>query len=126
MEQVKLQGIWQAVAAERDGTSAPDLVGHILELTEDRFQITRDGSLLFGGSYATDPCAEPAHIDFHQEDAHALRGEWRGIYRLSGDGLEIVDNAYNMSQPRPAHFATQPGSGYVFVRFVSNSAPASV
>jgi len=119
MEQARLQGTWRAIAAERDGASAPDLIGHKLTFTEDRFQITQDDALLFGGTYAVDPSAQPAHIDFHQEEGSALRGEWRGIYRFEASALEIVDNAQDMSKPRPTHFATQPGSGSVLVRFES-------
>ncbi len=119
MEQARLQGTWQAVAAERNGAPAPDLVGHKLAFTEDRFQITRDDTLLYSGTYAVDPSAQPAHIDFHQEEGSALRVEWRGIYRFDASLLVIVDNADDMSKPRPTHFATEPGSGYVLVRFES-------
>ena len=80
MEHARLQGTWQAVAAERNGAPAPDLVGHRLAFTKDRFQITRDGTVLYGGTYTDDPPAQPARIAFHQEEGATLRGEWRGIY----------------------------------------------
>lgn len=113
----QLQGEWQAVAAQRNGAPAPDLVGHRLAFTKDRFRIMRDGTLLYGGTYTTDPSARPARIDFHQDEGAALRGEWRGIYRFEGDRLEIVDNADDVHKPRPTRFTTAPGSGYVLVRF---------
>jgi len=117
-EQAKLQGRWRAVAAERNGAPAPEVVGHELAFTGDRFRITRDGRLLYGGTYAIDPSARPPRIDFRQEEGEALRGTWRGIYRFGGGALEIADNAPDMSKPAPARFATGPGSGHVLVRFV--------
>ena len=116
-EQARLQGAWQAVSAERNGMPAPDVVGHRLVFTKDRFQITRDSRLLYGGSYAVDPSAKPARIDFHQDEGTALRGEWRGIYRFEAGRLEVVDNADDASKPLPTRFITTPGSGYVLVRF---------
>ena len=116
-EQARLQGTWQAVAAERDGAPAPDLVGHRLAFTKDRFQITREGKLLYGGTYTDDPSAQPTRIAFHQEEGATRRGEWRGIYRFDADRLEIIDNADDMTKPPPTRFITEPGSGYVLVRF---------
>ena len=115
-----VQGRWRAVAAERNGAPAPDLVGHELTFTGDRFRITSNGRLLFGGPYTIDPSARPSRIDLQQEEGDTLRGTWRGIYRLGGGALEIADNAPDMSKPAPVRFATWPGSGYVLVRFVPN------
>src|SRR4051812_25373392 len=57
-EQAKLQGKWQAV--ERNGAPAPDVVGHELAITGNRFQITHNGRLLYGGTCTLDPEAQPA------------------------------------------------------------------
>ena len=112
-----LQGTWRAVAAERDGAPAPDVVGHELAFAGDRFRITRDGRLLYGGTWAADPAARPARIDFRQDEGPELRGAWRGIYRVEGGRLETVDNAPDVGRPRPERFAAGPGSGYVLIRF---------
>jgi uncharacterized protein (TIGR03067 family) len=113
-----VQGRWRAVTAERNGAPAPDLVGHELVFTGDRFRITSNGRLLFGGPYTIEPSARPSRIDFRQEEGDTLRGTWRGIYRVGRGALEIVDNAADMSKPAPVRFSTWPGSGYVLVRFV--------
>ena len=113
----KLQGTWEAVAAERNGAPAPDAVGHRLVLAKDRFQITREGKLLYGGTYAADPSVQPARINFRPEEGSALRDEWKGIYRFEAGHLEIIDNANDMSKPAPTQFVTAPGSGYVLLRF---------
>ena len=81
-EPAKLQGSWQAVAAERNGAPAPDVVGHRLVFTEDRFQITREGKRLYGGTYAADPSAQPARINFRQEEGSGLSGEWKVVCPL--------------------------------------------
>ena len=112
-----LEGTWQAIAAERNGAAALDLVGHELVFTKDRFQITRDGKLLLGGTYVTNPSAEPARIVFHQSEGSTLRGEWKGIYRFDSGGLEIIDNADDTNKPWPKRFVTTPGSGYVLLQF---------
>jgi uncharacterized protein (TIGR03067 family) len=117
-ERAKLQGTWRAVAAERNGAPAPDVVGHELTFAGDRFRIARDGRPLYGGTYTIDPSAQPSRIDFDQHEGPELRGTWKGIYRLDGGGLEIVDNAPDMGRPAPMRFAAGPGSGYVLVRFV--------
>lgn len=116
-EAARLQGTWQSVAAERNHAPAPDVVGHRLAFTKERFQITRDEKLLYGGTYAADPSAQPAHIDFRQDEGGTLRGEWRGIYRFEAIHLEIIGNVDDTGKPRPAEFVTTPGSGYVLVRF---------
>jgi uncharacterized protein (TIGR03067 family) len=117
-DRAKLQGQWRAVAAERNGAPAPELAGHELTFAGDRFRITRDGRPLYGGTYTIDPTAQPSRIDFDQHEGAELRGTWKGIYRLDGGRLEIVDNAPDMGKPAPTRFAAGPGSGYVLVRFV--------
>lgn len=117
-ERAKLQGRWRAVSAEQNGVPTPELVGHELAFTGDRFRITRGGNLLYGGAYTVDPSAWPPRIDFRQEEGATLRGIWRGIYRFDGSSLEIADNALDTSKPAPARFATAPASGHVLVRFV--------
>jgi uncharacterized protein (TIGR03067 family) len=116
-DSAKLQGTWQAIAAERNGAPAPDVLGHRLVFTKDRFQITREARLLYGGTYAADSSVQPARINFRQDEGSTLRGEWKGIYRFEAGRLEIIDNADDMSKPAPTQFVTAPGSGYVLLRF---------
>jgi uncharacterized protein (TIGR03067 family) len=113
-----LDGTWRAVAAERNGVAAPDLVGHELTFAGGRFRISRDGRVIYGGTYRVDASATPATIDFTQDEGPELRGTGRGLYRIEAGRLDIVDNAADMTRPRPTQFATAPGSGYVLVRFV--------
>ena len=111
----RLEGTWTATSAERDGQSAPDVVGHVLTFTGDRFAISRDGRAVYEGTYRTAE-GRPAQIDFDNTSAR-LQGTWKGIYRLDGTSLRICDNAPDMTKPRPTAFSAAAGSGYVCVDF---------
>jgi uncharacterized protein (TIGR03067 family) len=116
-EQARLEGAWTAVAAERDGAPAEEVVGHRLELAGERFGISAGDRLLYAGSYVIDPAARPARIDFRHDAGEAQGQVWEGIYRLEGGRLSICDDAPDTARPRPTGFATSPGSGYVLVVF---------
>jgi uncharacterized protein (TIGR03067 family) len=113
-----LQGTWTATKAERDGKSANDVVGHRLAFTGNRFRIqSKDGKLLYAGTFSVQPSAKPPAIDFAQMEG-ALKGtSWKGIFALRGDMLTIIDNAVNSDKGRPQAFATKSGSGYVLITF---------
>ena len=113
----KLDGVWTAVAASRDGRTASDVVGNKLAFSGDKFTITRDGKTLYAGTYRTDTSRHPAAIDFVSTEG-SLKGTWQGIFQLDGETLNICDNAPDMTRPRPTGFAAPAGSGYVFVVFV--------
>ena len=111
-----LDGAWRAVAAERNGASATDVVGHVLTFTGEKFTITRDGKTLYAGTYKADASQKPSRIDFAV--TAPKKEEWKGIYVLDGVALKIVDNAPDMTKPRPTAFAAPAGSGLIFVAFV--------
>lgn len=112
-----LDGEWIGTAVARAGKADTALSGHRLRFDGDRFRITRDGELLFGGRYEAHPGATPPKIDFQQTESKALAGTWRGIYTLDGDRLTICDNAYGMEKPRPKRFEDCAAPGYVIFRF---------
>lgn len=111
----KLDGTWRAVAAERDGKSATDVIGHRLTFTGAKFTITRDGKTLYAGTYKTDS-ARPARIDFDNTDA-GPKENWKGIYDLDGAALKTCDNAPDTATARPTTFAAPAGSGHIFITF---------
>jgi uncharacterized protein (TIGR03067 family) len=113
-----LQGSWIATKAERDGKAADDVVGHRLAFTGNAFRIqSKDGKLVYAGTFSVQASAKPAAIDFVQTDGIAKGQTWKGILTLSGDTLTIIDNAVNPAANRPQAFATKNGSGYVLVTF---------
>jgi uncharacterized protein (TIGR03067 family) len=113
-----LQGTWTATKAERDGKAANDVVGHRLAFAGNRFRIqSKDGKLLYAGTFSVQPGAKPPAIDFVQTEGIARGASWKGIYALSGDALTIIDNAVDPNKDRPQAFATNSGSGYVLITF---------
>lgn len=113
------EGRWTAVSAERDGASAPDLLGHRLSFDGDAFRIIdAEGSALYAGTYAADRGATPATIDFATTDGNAPGPSWAGIWRQDGGTLTIVDNAPDPTRPRPTGFSAPAGSGYVMLVFL--------
>lgn len=112
-----LDGDWAGVQVLREGKPVPTLTGHFIRFDGDRFQVTREGKVLFGGRYAVDPAASPAEIDLHQTETKTLAGTWRGIYVVEGDRLTICDNAYGMDKPRPKRFEDCDLPGYILFRF---------
>ncbi len=114
----ELEGNWTALRAERDGRPAPELIGHRLEFSGDRFAITsKDGQPLYAGSFSVDNVTEPAAIDFVQDSGIAVGQTWEGIYRLDNGQLTIVDDAADPAQGRPSDFTTAMGSGRVLLVF---------
>ena len=112
----KLDGTWRAVAAERDGKSATDVIGHRLTFAGGKFTITRDDKTLYAGTYRTDPARRPAQIDFNNTNA-GPKGSWKGIYELNGVELKTCDNAPDTAKARPTTFAAPAGSGHIFIAF---------
>ena len=112
-----LDGDWTVLQVVREGKEDPALSGHRIQFDGDHFAITRDDTLIFGGSVAFDPGASPPEIDFHQVKSKMLAGTWRGISVREGDRLTICDNAYAMEKPRPKRFEDCDAPGYILFRF---------
>ena len=116
--QKKLQGTWTATKAERDGKAADDVVGHRISFTGNRFEIrSRDGKLLYEGTFRVDAKTKPAAIDFEHSNGGLKGKSWKGIYALDGDTLTTCDNAPNLDKGRPAAFEAKAGSGHVLITF---------
>jgi uncharacterized protein (TIGR03067 family) len=116
--QKELQGTWTATRAQRDGKAAEDVVGHQLSFTDDRFRIrSKDGKLVYEGTFRVDPSKKPAAIDFEHTEG-VLKGKaWKGIYALDGDTLTTCDNGPDPDKGRPAAFEAKTGSGQIVITF---------
>lgn len=116
--QAQLHGTWVATKAERDGKAADDVVGHRIAFAGNRFQIhSKDGKLLFAGTFRVTPGAKPSAIDFEHAEGTLKGKSWRGIYVIDGETLTICDNAPDPNKNRPAAFEAKAGSGYVLITF---------
>jgi uncharacterized protein (TIGR03067 family) len=116
--QKKVQGTWTATKAERDGKAADGVVGNRLSITDNRFEIrSKDGKLLYEGTFRLDPRTKPAAFDF-EHSGGALKGKtWKGIYGLDGDTLTTCDSAPDLDRGRPAAFEAKKGSGHILITF---------
>ena len=112
-----IQGAWTVVSAERDAKATTEVEGHRLTFSGDTFTIQHDGHALYRGTYSVDASRKPAQIDFLHGNGTLKGKNWKGIYRLDGDGLRICDNAPDMAKPRPTQFSTKSASGYICVVF---------
>ena len=110
----KLDGTWRAVAAEREGKSASDVIGHRLTFAGGKFTITsgRDGKTLYAGTFKTDPAKRPAQIDFDNTNA-GPKGNCKGIYELDGVALKTCDNAPDTAKARPTTFPPRPARAHL-------------
>ena len=115
--ETELEGTWLATAATVSGKPAPQVVGHRLSFERHRFQIIKDGELLYGGSFSVDATAKLPTIRFDQNETKTLAGIWLGIYERDGDKLTICDNAHDMTKPRPTGFGECSGAGYILIHF---------
>ncbi len=113
----ELEGTWVVDEATAGGEEMPRVVGQALTFQGDRFQIVKDGKLLFGGQFKVNPTQEPPLIEFEQSETETFRGQWQGIYRKVWDRLTISDNALDMSKPRPKDFAEAAAGGYVMIDY---------
>lgn len=106
-----LQGQWLAVSATINGKELPpDVVNSLrLTLTELRFKTERGTETLFDSTYSVDSSKTPNEINMIGNEGDLTGKEAFGIYELSGDDLRLC---YTMpGSPRPARFASAPGSG---------------
>jgi uncharacterized protein (TIGR03067 family) len=106
-----------ANAATVAGEAAPQIIDQRLSFKGDRFQIVKDGDLLYGGGFSVDAAAEPSIIRFDQNKTETLAGIWLGIYELAGDKLTICDNAPDMAKAKPESFGDCTEAGYVLIHF---------
>jgi uncharacterized protein (TIGR03067 family) len=118
LAQAALQGSWVATEVETDGTASPEIVGHRLSFSGNRFEIrSKNGKKVYAGTVRTNPKATPAANDF-VHSLGALSGRtWKGIYKLEGDTLIVCDNAADLAKGRPTAFEAKSGSGYVLLTF---------
>jgi uncharacterized protein (TIGR03067 family) len=117
MREPRLSGAWTAVAAQRDGAPASELVGHRIEFEGDRFRVLESGAVLFGGGFTANAEMTPPEIDFTIEDGEAKGQTWLGIFKTEDGTLAICDNAPDPTAPRPRGFDAFKGSGYVCLEF---------
>ena len=120
VEMAKLQGTWQLVYQEMDGTKLPDeeaakLLHGKMVFSDDKIRYTVEIQFFdFGLAYKLDPERQPKTIDLELTETGDRKGigqKMLGIYRLEGDKLKICHNETN----RPVDFQAEKGSHNVLI-----------
>ena len=114
----KLDGTWRAMAAERDGKSATDVIGtgSPSPAASSRSRAGATARRSMRGTYKSDPAKRPAQIDFDNTDA-GPKGSWKGIVRLDGVTLKTSRQCPRHGEGPPDHVRRPPGSGHIFITF---------
>ena len=100
-EAKRLEGVWEVVYYEFNGTAEPQEMGMKVVFSRAGVRMGDDGEW----AYRVDPRKEPAWIDV-ELNTHRGGGAIRGIYRREGDRMVLC---YRLSSPlikmpRPADF----------------------
>jgi uncharacterized protein (TIGR03067 family) len=129
VEQLRgLEGEWRVARLEIDGRALPEtMLAHTRILIDgDRFR-TESPEGTYEGTIAIDTEASPPHFDIHFVAGPEAGNTSHGIYKLeSADQLTLCLGLVHA--PRPAEFATRPGSGHALehLRRASAARPADV
>ncbi len=131
VEQLRaLEGTWGFVSLEVDGNAVPPMAmsGSRILIDGDRFR-TESPEAVYEGVFNIDVEAEPHGIDI-EFVAGPEAGNWNyGIFRLSGDTLEICLDMNG--KPRPKAFKTSAppagsGQAYEVLKRTSGTRPEAV
>jgi uncharacterized protein (TIGR03067 family) len=112
-----LVGTWSCASATIDGKPLPQSTASRLRLTltKDRYKTEKDSEVLFDSTYSLDAAKTPNQINMLGTEGDLKGKEAQGIYLLHDDVLQIC---YAMpGQPRPASFASLPGSGVYLIEW---------
>jgi|SRR6516165_6261332 len=118
-EQKKLQGDWQIVQSEEDGTPTADFIVQNLKITIKGNQLTLKGveDLMerFGKvTFTVDPSTKPKIMDFKVVAGKDKDNRHDGIYEFKGEQLTICVTTASGGD-RPNEFKTRAGSNRLLV-----------
>jgi uncharacterized protein (TIGR03067 family) len=128
VEQLRaLEGTWEFARLEVDGNDIPagTVSASRILIDGDRFR-TESPEAIYEGIFNINVEAQPHEIDI-EFVAGPEAGNWNfGIFRFSGDQLEICLDMNG--KPRPSEFRTSAGSGHAYevLKRTSNSRPDGV
>jgi uncharacterized protein (TIGR03067 family) len=113
----KLQGTWLTVSLVSDGKTlvdeaVPPPPGPVTKLAYggDRWLVKVGDKTVASGVVRIDPARTPKEIDILDESGLRNDKTKLGIYELDGDTYRYC--LAPAGKPRPAEFASPPGSGY--------------
>lgn len=116
-----LEGTWHFRSLETDGHEvSPSMLSSARILIDgDRFRSEMPGSV-YDGSFLIDVEPRVSTIDINFAEGPEAGNMNYGIFRLSGDSLEICLDING--KQRPSTFGTRPGSGHAYEQLIRASA----
>jgi uncharacterized protein (TIGR03067 family) len=117
-ELAKLQGTWQLISAETDGTKAPDeRVKKIQVIISGNRHSVRFGDQVIAHdvSFEIDTSTSPKAVTDTLNEGPDKGKQIRGIYKLEGDVLTSCVAA--VDKDRPVEFSAKQGSGHTLRMF---------
>jgi uncharacterized protein (TIGR03067 family) len=118
-----LEGNWQCKREEGGGRTTPEIVvkGFRLIIEGEKYQTIWGGKEKGGAAniIKIDPTALPKTIDIEWTSGATKDQKQLGIYKITGDKLEISWGEAN-SKTRPKKFTTTPGvgAGHLYLVYV--------
>lgn len=111
-EFAKVQGTWEFVSMEVEGTKKPEeeFKKYTAVLEGDQWMVYEGTNVKAQTPFELDPRANPKTIDLFPSDGRVLQG----IYTLKDDQLTMCDRGTEKGD-RPTEFGTKPDSGLVLV-----------
>ncbi len=109
-----LQGAWNFVSFEQDGSKLPRKKGaeiRTVTFQGDKFELKRDGVVIQVGTQGLDPSKNPKTVDASVTEGEGKGTVQLGIYELKGDTLTVCSDP--QGKKRPTEFKTTAGSGNV-------------
>lgn len=113
----KMQGTWKVVAAEKDGDSFDRIVGGVMVVKDNHFDIKTKAGTELKGDLVLDPDKKPKTINYAHQEGPLRENTWEGIYEIDGDKLKVIYAEAEGKKDRPTEFKTTKGCGHLLLEF---------
>jgi uncharacterized protein (TIGR03067 family) len=109
-----LQGTWEIVSLEKDGSAAPqdDIAGLTVMITGSGYKLINKDNVS-KGTFTLDASKEPKQMDVQHQSENGGSHSLPSIYEVTGDTLRVCYNPEGGA--RPTSFATKPDTGYISI-----------
>lgn len=110
----KLQGVWQATAAEQDGSSLPseNITSILVTIKGSSYEVVLSDRT-DRGTFTVDPSKQPAQMDIHPGTGQAEGLTLPAIYEVGPDSLRVCYARGDAT--RPTSFATTDDSRLLLI-----------
>jgi uncharacterized protein (TIGR03067 family) len=105
----ELEGTWELVSLERDGTEVKPQKDTRASFTGEKFTIQVGDKVIAEGTFKADAKQKPKATDATYSEGPDKGKSFKGIYQIDGDTLKFC-RAGSPDQKRPTEFKTNVGS----------------